>query len=62
MGMCETLLPDIVAPEVDQNDRSFVRELSGPTFDSQILHGGWLHRGPKELSKLMGGHLSGTIR
>ena len=29
--MCEPLMPDVVAPEAHQNDRSYVRELSGPT-------------------------------
>ena len=33
-GVCETLRPDVVAPEAHQNYRSYVRELSGPTFDS----------------------------
>ena len=51
MGVCETLMPDVVAPEVHQNDRSHVRELSGPTFDS-IQYGGWLHEGPKKNTKL----------
>ena len=26
-------MPDVLAPEVQQNDRSYIRELSGPTFD-----------------------------
>ena len=39
MGVCETLLPDVVAPEAHQNDHSYVHELSGPTFDS--LHKNW---------------------
>ena len=26
-------MPDVVAPEGHQNDRSYVSELSGPTFD-----------------------------
>ena len=34
MGVCKTLMPDVVAPEVHRNDRSHVCELSGPTFDS----------------------------
>ena len=34
MGVWETLMPDAVAPEVHQNDCSYVHELSGPTFDS----------------------------
>ena len=29
----ETLLPDVVAPDMHQNDCSYVCELSGPTFD-----------------------------
>ena len=32
-GVCEPLMPDVVALEVQQNDRSYIRELSGPTFD-----------------------------
>ena len=32
-GVCEPLMPDVVGPEVQQNDRSYIRELSGPTFD-----------------------------
>ena len=40
MGVCETFLPDVVAPEAHQNDRSYVHELSGPTFDS--LHKNWI--------------------
>ena len=33
MGVCKTLMPDVVAPEAHQNDcrRSYVRELSRPT-------------------------------
>ena len=34
--VCETLMPDVVAPEAHQSDRSYVRELSGPTFDSLL--------------------------
>ena len=34
--MCKTLLPDVVVPEVHQNDRSYVCELSGPTFGSLL--------------------------
>ena len=29
IGVCETLLPDVVPPEAHQNDRSYVPELSG---------------------------------
>ena len=32
--MCETLMSDVMAPEANQNDRSYERELSGHTFDS----------------------------
>ena len=62
MGVCETLMPDVVALEVHQN------ELSGPTFNllrvcTKIKHGEWLHGGPqKKLSKLGGGRLPGTIQ
>ena len=34
LGVCKTLMPDVVVPEAHQNDHSYVRELSGPTFDS----------------------------
>ena len=27
-------MPDVVAPEAHQNDRSYLSELSGPTFES----------------------------
>ena len=30
MGVCETLMPAVVAPEAHQNSPSCVRELSGP--------------------------------
>ena len=36
MGMYETLMPDVVAPEAHQNDGSYVHELSGLTYD--LLH------------------------
>ena len=32
-GVCETLMLDALAPETQQNNRSYVCELSGPTFD-----------------------------
>ena len=32
--VCETTLPDVMASEAHQNDRSYLCELSGPTFDS----------------------------
>ena len=34
MDVCETWMPDVVAPEAHQNDHSYLSELSGPTFDS----------------------------
>ena len=63
-GVCETLLPDIVAPEAHQNMiAAIVRELSGPTFRSlyaRILHGGQLYTEDlKQLSKLGGIRLRG---
>ena len=65
MVACETLLPDVVAPKAHQNDRSYVRELSGLNLAhyARILHGGWLHRGPPKKKhktvKLGGGCLCG---
>ena len=41
MFVCETLLPDVVAPEVHWNDCSYVRELSGPTFGSISKNFAW---------------------
>ena len=43
MGVWETLMLDVVALEAHQNDRSYIRELSGPS----IQHGGRLHEGPQ---------------
>ena len=34
MDVYEPLMPDVVAPEAHQNDRSYLSELSGPTFGS----------------------------
>ena len=52
MVVCETLLPNVVAPEAHQNDRSYVHELSRPNFGSlhnlRILHGGRLHGSPQK--------------
>ena len=45
MGVCESLMLDVVAPEAHQNDCSYVRELSGPSN----WHGGHLHEGPQIL-------------
>ena len=41
LGVCETLLPDIMAPEVYQNDHSYVREFSRPTFSSLCKNFAW---------------------
>ena len=49
-GVCETLMSDVVMPEAHQKDRSYVSELSGPTFDPlriKLQHGGRLHEGPQ---------------
>ena len=64
MGRCKTLLPDVVVPEVHQNDRSCVRELSGRTFGSLCKNlASWavtrsISKTTK-LSKLEGGCLHG---
>ena len=68
--MCKTLMPDVVVPESHQNDHSYVRELSGPTFDSLCSSLTWwgviytedLKKKTKKNSKLEGGCLSRTIR
>ena len=39
--MCGTLLLDVVAPDTHQNDCSYVRELSGPTFDYLCKNLAW---------------------
>ena len=39
--VCGTLLPDVVAPDTHQNDCSYVRELSGPTFDYLCKNLAW---------------------
>ena len=36
MGVCETLMPNVVAPEAHQNDHGYVCELSGHTFESLL--------------------------
>ena len=41
MGVCETMMTDVVVPEAHQNDRSYVHELSGPTFDSLCNNLAW---------------------
>ena len=40
-GVCEPLMPDVVAPEAHQYDCSYVREFSGPTFDSLHKNLAW---------------------
>ena len=40
-GVCGTLLPGVVAPDTHQNDCSYVRELSGPTFDYLYKNLAW---------------------
>ena len=68
VNKAEPLMPDVAAPEAHQNDRSYLSELSEPTFDSictNFMVGGWLHVGPKKptkLSKLGSGCLPRTIR
>ena len=41
MGVCEALLPDVMVPETHQNDRSYVSELSGPSFNSLHKNLAW---------------------
>ena len=70
MGVYETLMPDVMAPEAHQNDRSYVRELSGLTFDSlrKNLSSWSVTRRTAKKPKLGGGcllgggRLLGTIR
>ena len=40
-GVCEALLLDVVASEAHQDDCSYVRELSGPTFSSPYKNLAW---------------------
>ena len=70
LGVCKTLMPDVVVPEVHQNDHSYVRELSGPTFDSLCSSLTWLSviytedlkKNKQKNSKPEGGRLPRTIR
>ena len=39
--MCGTLLSDVVAPDMHQNDCSYIRELSRPTFDYLCKNLAW---------------------
>ena len=65
MGVGETLMPDIVVPEPHQNDRSYVHEFSGPTFDSLRKNLAWwagtqrTSKNPTKQSKLECGCLHG---
>ena len=69
-GVCKTLMPDVVVPEAHQNDHSYVREISGPTFDSLCSSLTWwaviyiedLKKKQKNPSKPEGGRLPRTIR
>ena len=48
-------MPDVVAPEGHQNDRSYVRELNGPTFNPLRKNFAWwavTRRTSKKNSKL----------
>ena len=51
MGVCKTLLLDVMAPEVHQNDHTgmYVRSMDLPSIHyARILHGGQLPRGHKK--------------
>ena len=37
-SVCKTLPPDFVVPKAHQSDRSYVCELSGPSFDSLLTN------------------------
>ena len=39
--VCETLMPDVMAPEAHQNDCSYICELSEPTFNSLCKNLAW---------------------
>ena len=39
--MCETLMPVVMVPEAHQNNRSYVCELSRPTFESLLNNLAW---------------------
>ena len=39
--MCETLMPDVMVPEAHQSNWSYVRELSGLTFNSLCKNLAW---------------------
>ena len=53
--MCETLMLGVMAPEAHQNDRGYVRELSGLTFDSLCKKLAWwaayMHGAPPQKKK-----------
>ena len=41
MGVCETLLPDVVTLEAYQNDCNYVHEVNGSTFNSLRKNLAW---------------------
>ena len=41
MGVCNTLLPDVMMPEAHQNDPSYVCDLSEPTLDLLCKNLAW---------------------
>ena len=41
MGVCETLIPGVIAPEAHQNDCSYICKLSEPTFNSLCNNLDW---------------------
>ena len=53
MSVYETFILDIVAPEVHQNNRSHVFELSRPTFDPLCRNLAWwgVHGGTKKTTQ-----------
>ena len=66
MGVCEPLMPDVVAPKAHQNNRSYVSSANLP-LDSLCKNLAWwvvTQRTSKnhKTVKLGGGHLLGTIR
>ena len=68
MVVGETLLPDVMAPEVHQNERSYIHvQLYMSSADlisfhyARILYGGRSHGRPQKTIKIGGGRLPGTI-
>jgi len=69
MGVCETLMPDVVSSNVHQNNCNLLCELSGPTFGFTTrefsMVGGYMHGDPWKTTKLLklgGGRLHGYGR